>query len=270
MKKQFILIFVIMFVFDIFSEERNIIEEINIYGGRTIERIFDDNEGAVLNFSKLTQYYDSRGSIVKNIFEHTEEIADSTGIAVQINYYRNNIIEKYEMFLTDAFQSLHGFNRLIEEVNEEDVVTRRIWYVNDTIIDISESAEDGFSFYNIEFIYDEYFRDYQPNERGDVITRSGRYIRIKSVIKFDTVLYELDEADFQLMRFFSLGFGIDNIGHYYSKKVRVYSENRSYWLYVQTQLERYVLGQYATIRYYPIGLNKELYLICIGFYDIRR
>jgi hypothetical protein len=268
MRKQFIL--AIMCIFDIFPEERNIIEEVNIYGGRTIERIFDENEKTALNYSKLIQYYDSRDSIVKNVFEHTKERADSTGIIVQINYYRNNIIEKYEMFLTDSFQSLYGFNRLIEEVNEEDVITKRIWYINDAIIDVSESAEDGFSFYNIEFIYDDFFRDYQPNENGDVISISGKYFRIKSVIKFDTVLFELDNNDITLMDSFSNSLRIDNIGQYYSKKVRVYSENRSYWLYVQTQLEQYVLGQDATIRYYPIGLNRELYLICVGFYDIRK
>jgi hypothetical protein len=98
---------------------------------------------------------------------------------------------------------------------------------------------------------------------------SGRYISIRSVIKFDTVLFELDDNNITLLDRFSRRFEVDNFGQCYSRKVRVFSENRSYWLYVQTQLEQYILGQNATIRYYPIGLNRELYLVCVGFYDIR-
>jgi hypothetical protein len=254
-------------IIDIFPEGRNIVEEINIYGGRTIEQILDDSERT--NYSRLLLYYDSGNNIVKQIFELTDEITDKTGIKTQINYYRNNLIEKYEIFLTDDFQNLYGFNRLIEEVNAENIITRRIWYINDIIIDVSELVEDRFPFYNIEFIENEFFGEYEPNENGDVISMSGRYISIRSVIKFDTVLFELDDNDITLLYILSRRFEVDNFGQYYSRKVRVFYESRTYWLYVQTQLEQYILGQDATIRYYPIGLNRELFLVCVGFYDIR-
>ena len=270
MKKQFVLILFFICTSGIFPEERNVIEEINIYGGRTIEQIYNVSEQAELNYSRLIQYYDSENSIVKRVFEIRKETTETTGVEIQVNYYKNNIVERYEMFLSDNFHGLYGYNRVIEEVNEEDVITRRIWFIDDLIIDVSETGENNFSLYNIDFIYEEFFRFYEPNERGDVITTSGRYFRTRSVIKFDTVLFELDNADITLMDAFSKTYGIENVGQFYSKKVRVYSENRSYWLYVQTQLEQYVLGQNATIRYYPIGLNRELYLICVGFYDIRK
>jgi len=270
MKNQIIFIFVIMCsAINIFPEERNIIEEKNAYGGRTIEQIFDAAERAKTNFSKLVQYYDSENRIVKQIFEPIDKITDTTGIKMQIAYYKNNIIEKYEMLFTDGFQNLYGYNRLIEEVNAKNVITRKVWYINDTIIDISELAEDKFSFYNIEFIEDELFDGYK-NEKGGTISMSAKYANIRSVIKFDTRLYELDNNDIMLLNIFSTRMGADNFSRYYSKKVKVYSKNRSYWLYVQTQLEKYVLGQDATIRYYPIGFNREMYLICIGFFDIKK
>ena len=271
MRKFMIFILVIMHcVFDVFPEERNILEEVNIYGGRTVEHILDDSERTRANYSRLIQYYDSGNNIVKRIYELTDERTDRTGIKTQINYYRNNFIEKYEMFLSDDFKNLHGFNRLIEEVNTENIITRRIWYINDIVIDVSESSEDRFPFYNIEFIENEFFKEYKPNENGDFITMSARYVSIRSVIRFDTVLFELDDSDITLLDIFSKRFEVDNFGQHYSKKVRVYSENRTYWLYVQTQLEQYILGQDATIRYYPMGLNRDLNLICVGFYDIRR
>jgi hypothetical protein len=256
-------------VINIFSEESNIIERMNVFGGITVERVYNDIESAKTNYSKLIEYYDSERKIVKRLFESTDIVINRTGIKIQINHYRNDIIEKYEMFFSDEYKYVHGFNRLIEEVNFEDKVISSIWYNNDIILDISRLDENNvYEFFNIEFIENEFFSDYQPNERGDVITTSGRYFRIKSVVKFNSDLVELDNDDIKLMNLFARGFGLDDISHYYSKKIRVFSENNVYWLYVQTQLEQYILGQNATVSYYPIGKNKELYLICVGFYDI--
>ena len=256
-------------VINIFSEESNIIERMNVFGGITVERIYSDIESAKTNYSKLIEYYDSERKIVKRLFESTGIVTGRTGIKIQINHYRNDIIEKYEMFFSDEYKNVHGFNRLIEEIIIENEIIRTIWYNNDIILDISQLGETNiYEFFNVEFIENEFFRDYQPSERGDVITSSGRYFRIKSVIKFNSELIEIDNDDILLLNTFGRSFGIGNISHHYSKKIRVFSENNVYWLYVQTQLEKYVLGQNATVRYYPIGKNKELYLICVGFYDI--
>jgi hypothetical protein len=230
-------------VIDIFSEESNIVERTNAFGGLTVERIYSDIESANTNYSKLIEYYDSERKIVKRLFESAEIVTDKTGIKIQINHYKNDIIEKYEMFFSDEYKNVYGFNRLIEEVNIENEVIRTIWYNNDIILDISRLGENNiFEFFNIDFIENEFFRDYQPNERGDVITTSGKYFRIKSVVKFNTDLVELDNDDIILLNSFARGFGLDNFSHYYSKKIKVFSENNVYWLYVQTQLEEYVLG----------------------------
>jgi hypothetical protein len=145
--------------------------------------------------------------------------------------------------------------------------TKKIWYKDEIILDNYKLDETLFEFYNIEFIENEFFRDYQSSE-NDVIDISGKYFRIRSVIKFDTELIELSDNDIKLMDSFSNAFELNMFSHYYSKKVRVYSKNKVYWLYVQSQLEENILGQTASIKYYPIGLNKELYLICVGFYVI--
>jgi hypothetical protein len=246
----------------------NVEEEHNIYGGRTIERTFDENEILQGNYSKIIQYFDSQDKIIKEIVTPIDSIINETGIKEQIQYYKNDIIEKYEMFFTDKHKSVYGFNRLIEEVNVDGEIIKIIWYNNNIELYISNTMDDGFMFYNIEFLEDEYFEGYEPNEKGDVISISARYIRTKSVIKFGSELVELDVNDYKNMDALASSFGFQNMNHLYSKKIKVYSENRSYWLYVQAQLEQYILGQSATIRYYPIGKNKELYLICVGFYDI--
>jgi hypothetical protein len=269
MKRLFFIVFLVLcIVLNVFSEQINTIEEQNIYGGRTFERIYDVNEQAQLNYSRTTQYFNSEDKIVKIVATPTNAFIDGTGMREQINYYKNGIIEKYEKFFTEQFKITYCFNRLIEEVNIYGETTRRIWYNNDTLLDISEPVNDRFVFYDIEYMEDEYFRDYLPSETGDVISLSARYFRIKSVVKFSTEFFELDANDFLNMRTLASAFGFQDMAHLYSKKIKVYSNNRWYWLYVQTQLEQYINGQNATIRYYPIGKNKELYLICVGFYDI--
>jgi hypothetical protein len=244
-----------------------IIEKMNIYGGKTIEEINRSDELSEVIYTKLIRYYNSNEEVVKIVSVLKNEIIISTGMKEQIQYYENNNIVKYEMLFSDEYYYIYGFNRLIEEVNTEDVVTKKIWYKDEIILSNYELGETLFEFYNIEFIDSEYFRDYQSSE-NDVIDISGKYFRIQSVIKFGTELIELSDNDIKLMDSFSNAFGLDIFSQYYSKKVRAYSDNKVYWLYVQPQLEEYILGQAASIKYYPIGLNKELYLICVGFFDI--
>jgi hypothetical protein len=270
MKYKYLLIFAVVLLSCTktnIAGQNNIIEEINIYGGKTIEETINDDEISEVIYTRLLKYYDSNGDVVKIVYELKNEIIISTGIKEQVQYYTNSNIEKYEMFFTDEYYNIYGFNRLIEEVNIEGVVVKNIWYKDDILLGIHELTDTMFEFYNIEFIEYEFFKDYEPSE-NNVITISGRYFRLRSVVRFGTELIELNDDDIKLMDSFSSSFGLDNITHYYSKKVKVYSGNNTYWLYVQTQLEKYILGQTASIRYYPIGLNKELYLICVGFYDI--
>ena len=268
--KRFILLInlTLIFIFNGFSEQIILLEDLNIYGGKTFERVYNKHEQKSLMYSKLIQYFDSQNIISKGIVINTDTVARNTGIKEQIQYYKNGKIIRYEMLFNDEHKNRHGFNRLIEEVDQNDLVLRTIWYNNDTILDTFEGNADKFQFYDIEYLESEYFEGYQPNDKGDVISLSAKYFSIKSVVRFDTFLIDLDENDIKLMQIFSSSFNLNDISHYYSKKVKVYSENRSYWLYVQTDLEQYILGQKATIKYYPIGKNKEMYLICIGFYDI--
>jgi len=67
------------------------------------------------------------------------------------------------------------------------------------------------------------------------------------------------------------GLGSENMIGLFTKKVRVfYNENRNeyYWLYLQPSLVEHAKGQNATVRHYPISLNGNLRLICVGFLDL--
>jgi hypothetical protein len=238
--KRFILLInlALIFIFNGFSEQIIVLEELNIYGGKTFERVYDEQEQKSLMYSRLIQYFDSHNIISKGIAINTDTVAGNTGIKEQIQYYINGKVIKYEMFFNDEYKSRHGFNRLIEEVDQNDLVLKNIWYNNDTILDTFEGNTDKFQFYDIGYLENEYFAGYLPNDKGDVISLSAKYFRVKSVVRFDTFLIDLDENDIKLMQVFSSSFNLIDYSNYYSKKVKVYSGNRSYWLYVQKDLEQ--------------------------------
>jgi hypothetical protein len=266
------IIFVIFTCFNcilyIFPEQRIVIEELNLYGGNTIEHSFNEQEQIATNYFKLIEYYDFQNQLIKMHVIPVDTVINSSGVEEQVQYYKDGVIWAYEMGFNSEYENIHGYDRLIEEVDSNDVIVKRTYYNDNIILNVSEDREEKFQFYDIDFIDDEFFEDYVQNSRGDIRTMSAKYFAIKSFIKFDSQLVNLDERDIMMMQYFSTSFNVTNFEQYYAKKVKVYSEKKSYWLYVQKSLEEYVLGQYATIKYYPIGRNKELYLICIGFDDV--
>jgi len=252
----------------IISEEMRLIDENNIYGGRTFESLLDYNEQVGSGISRIVRYFDSEDNAIIIEATVTNEFTARTGMIKQINHIRNDMVERYEKHFSEQFEAQHDFNKMIEETNHTGEIIRKAWYHNDILLDYSRSIDDRFEFNNLQYLEEEYFLGYEPNERGDVIILSAKYFRIRLVIRFGTELINLSDSDFRNMRSLSASFGFQSMEHLYRKKVRIFSGNSSYWFYVQTELEPFVLGQKATIRYYPIGLNKEMYLIGIGFYDI--
>jgi hypothetical protein len=133
-------------------------------------------------------------------------------------------------------------------------------------------AKDDFDWHNsgLEEIFikklSEFTKDYKPD--GTKFSISAKYIGTRSVIRFDDHLVDLDATDFEILNYFALGYNAPDFPRYYGKKVRVYYGDKYYWLFMQKQLEGYVRGQNATIKYYPMLWNGELFLLCVGFFDI--
>jgi hypothetical protein len=274
MKKIHYLLILLFSNGNIFSETINLLEENNTFGGKTIETIVDDEDIETKRYSKLIRYYDNINNLVKMIITPSPTIINERGIVKQIDYYNGGGIEKYEMIFSDSFKEIHDYNRIIEEMGNNDLVIKTIWYIDDDIIDIIEHPREmnKFVFYNIKFIENEFLQGYEPNSdpTKDVVTISYKYVSIRSVIKFDAELVDLNNIDVNIIETLLRRFEASDLLSIYTKKVKVYFNNNYYWLFVQKQLEDYVKGQDATISYYPILWNEKLYLLCIGFYDIKK
>jgi hypothetical protein len=221
----------------------------------------------------MTKYYDNNNNLIKLVITFSALVTIETGLIEQIEYYDGDVINKYEMLFSEEFMKLHDFNRAIEFVGENRIILRTIWLVNDTVIDIVDHPQsmNSFQFYNIDFIKNELLVYYEPNTEMDSSVISGKYVTIRSLIKFHTDLVELTENDYNILRRFTTFYDIGITPSFitsYKKKVRVYYEDNYYWFFVHSQFERHINGQFATIRYIPHLWNGELYLLGIGLYSL--
>jgi len=272
------IIFILLFTFSsfsIFSETTNIIEEVNEYGGVTVERI--SSNSSVQGWIRMIDYYNSIDHLIVRIITPSQIITNERRIYMQINYYTNNNVEAYEIFFTEEHAGIHDYNKMVEVIGNDNLIVRTIWYYNTQIIDSNNHPNDPnrFQFYNLGFLGNEFKKMHQEMSQmpsdGDLFTMSQKYFAIKSVIRFDTVVYDLDNTDISILRARLSGLGSEHMIGLYTKKVRVFhndNRNEYYWLYLQTSLVEPVKGQYATVRYYPISWNGNLRLICVGFYDL--
>lgn len=272
MVRKFLLTLFFLASTNVFSETVNTIETTNAYGGKTIEVINDIDSIETERWSKIIEFYDTSNSLVKRVITPSPTIINERGIREQINYYKDGVIEKYEMKFTDEFIKLHDFDKLVELVYNGNLTITTIWYKNDNVIDAINYPQDMhlFEFYNIKFIETEFLGMHTPKKsrKNDEMITSGKYTRIRSIVKFDTKLVDLDKQDIAIITLLTGQFGQPDFKNYYKKKVRVSYEGNYYWLFVQTIWEEHIKGQDVTVKYYPVSYNEKLYLLCVGFFEI--
>ena len=274
MKKTIIFILFVLLAANIFPEKVKTLKGVNIYGGETIEITIDKKDIETEKYSKMTQYYDNEKNIVKVVAILAPSIVKERGIIEQINYYKDKNIVKYEMKYSKAFQKNHDYNRVVEEVGDNEVIVRTIWYRDNDIIDVIDYPEDTarFQFYTMQYIEKELqlvLKETDGDNNSIVI--SAKYDRIRSLVKFDTKMFDLEKEEITLIQHLGMTFGNDpNFQRYYRKKVQVYSGNKKYWLFVQIPWEDQVKGQEVTIKYYPVLWKKQLYIMGIGFFEIQK
>jgi len=272
MNRVYFLLVLFALGLNVFPQTVKVLEKKNSYGGNTVERINAKDKVEAERWAKVIEYYDGSDIVVKRIFTLSQTLIKETGIIEQTNYYNGAAITRYEMKYTEEFIKTHDFDKMTEDVGNGGFTVRTIWYKGNNIIDVIDYPEDinRFPFYNIKYLESVYISpNSDASERNRVLFEmSAKYPRIRSVVKFDTELFDLDELDVEGIKWLGLQFGQPDFIKYYSKKVKVYHKNSYYWLYVQRQVEDAVKGQEATIRYYPMARDKKLYLMCIGFFDV--
>jgi hypothetical protein len=102
---------IIVFGGSLFPDERKTAEEFNNYGGKTFEITIDEENIEKMQYSKMQEYYNFAGELVKRIITPSAALTNESCIKEQIDHFKNDIIEKYEMTFTDAFKVVHDFNR---------------------------------------------------------------------------------------------------------------------------------------------------------------
>ena len=274
--KHLLVLFIFTFSgFCLFSETINELEKINQYGGVTIERLNNEDESLTKGWTRMVEYFNDSRQIIARVLSLTQSVSKEKGIIEQIIYYDgNNNVEAYEMLFSDEHTNIHDYDKVVEFIGGNNMVIRTMWFKNNQIIDRIDYPDDPnrFQFYNIEFLNNEFQNvikeiSPQPPSRGEFFF-SQKYISIRSVIKFDTEIFDLNDTDLLIIKTNASRFNALDMIKLYSKKVRVYHNNSYWWLFLQTNLIEHVKGQNATIMYYPIMFNGILYLDCVGFLDL--
>jgi len=250
-------------------------EHINEYGGITIETI---NENHLENnlWVRIRDYYDFESNLVKRVIIPTEFITDARGILQQIEHFdgAGNII-RYEILFSEEFKQRHDHNRVVEivgTINNNRIIAQTFWYRNARLIDFMDFPRNmhAFPFFNIQYIENALIMAHEPNPLGDSIVFSTRYHSIRSFVRFDTELFELDDINNNILRNFAFA-PVVNIPEgflsLFRKKVRVFYGDRYYWFFVHSGHESLVYGQYATIGFIPQLWNGELFLLGLEFFN---
>ncbi|MCL2808675.1 MAG: hypothetical protein FWD24_01275 [Treponema sp.] len=259
----------IILVICLFSSFGNIIEEINEFGGITTV-INNDNLLENPDWLRVFEYYDNNNNLVKAVIIFTETFTKKSGLLEQVNYFIEGNIIGYEMFYSEEHRKMHYFNRAIEMMGQNRIVYRTIWFIDEDVIDVIDYPQgmNDFQFYNLNYIENALYEFYEPDSQRNSSVVSARYYNIRSIIKFDNEFAELNESDRNILNYFTAFGGISpGFLENFKKKVRVYHEDKSYWFFVHSQLEQNINGQYATISYYPLLWNGELYLLGIGLFS---
>lgn len=263
------LLFITM-TFTAFAQEPTVIDAENEYGGVTYERHHSPAQDP--NFSLERLFYNQEKQLRRVDVVVRSEISAENGIETQsIFFNQERRIGNYVMFYSDEYYEIHGVNRLIEYVNERDEVTRSEWYADDLYVDFLEDMDiiTRFPYYNLSYLASRMLDDVLPPDGRDVWSFSAKYRGIRSVVRFVSDLLPLTDLDREIISKMGLSMGNDDVAKYYSSKILVSQGGYEFWAYVQPVMEPDLPKKTpTTIRYYVLGYNNELYLVCVALTNI--
>ena len=251
-----------------YPDKKDNAETVNIYGGKTEEIFYDEND--YMNLEKKVDYYDDKNNLMQtDVYPLEETILESGIIKQEILYTNSGIVKQYNMYFSDIYFKEHGINYLIEYVDWNDNIIKTEWYINDKLVDSSTDINyaQNFPYYNLNFLKSEIFELGQTSEDRDVITTSGKYRGIRTVAVCGGDVENLTDEDYKILSYIGNSLGYEGIEDIYKYKTIVEDNGVKYTMFIQNGLETHFPSDgIMSIRYYFIGYNNELYLALVGLY----
>jgi hypothetical protein len=244
----------------------------NPWGGKTEIMVFEGDEARKRQATKMVYFFDKEGELAEVQVTIHPEVTLSSGIVVQRFFYREEKPWKYEMEYSEDHIADTGYTKVIEYVGKRDKLIKIEWYHGETLLDETDKIESfkRFQFLKLSRLEELMAELYDPNYPKDQIGISAKYNSLRSTVNFIGEPVKIDELDVMLLEYICQNMGNVSFAKKYILKVLAEEDGHEYWVYMQKELIPHVhSGARATIRYYNIQYNGKLFLMCVGFFDVK-
>lgn len=268
MKKTFfVILFCLITIFYVTGEEKTVLSEINVYGGKTIQYVFSpqDKYGDDIRFSYYL--YNQKNELMEVIYEFTDTKANDFGYKSQSEKYKNKIVTEYKLELTDEAKKIQGILWKIERVDSNDTIYEYEYFDGVNIAKSNaQSFVENYPFYTLPYLEEVLFEDYEENKKGNMHTFSAKYTKSRTFIEFSSDPVLVNERDREIIDLYFRKSGQQQYTDLYSHKVSIKYLNKEYTCYLQNNFVEYIKkNDKCLLTYVFMGLNKDLILLAVEF-----
>ncbi len=275
-KNILILLLLINLNLFIFCDQEKVIEENNIYNGKTTEIVYKKFQPLSKSLKKVLKYYDENNQVVKVDQFLSDELIKEKEIFRQVDYYNNSgKIEKYEIFYHEDKIKAGNIDKIIEFVDDKDKVINVEHYYNEILIHADNSPELLKNFSKFQFMTLNFSKNFiiesnklKPSDAKILFILDMKYLRGRTIVKYLNVIEDMNDSDYDFLNMWCKSLNASNMYNLYKRKILVEENNEKYWVFMQEQLFEYLKEEKQILIYYYLGgLNENFMLISTGFID---
>lgn len=267
MKKKLIIVLFLSITYYLFGATVTVVDSQNEYGGITEQYDLDPTEKDYEYYHTFFVFYNKYKITQKRHYLLSDSVQVQTGYISQEEIYKNNMIAEYRMQLTEEMSKQQGLTEIIEKINP-DGSTERLGYSdgNKTAYMDPSSFMIKYPVYSLDFLNKEYFSGVEKSDNDENYYFSSKYFKGRSFVRFDKGVKQLNDLDKLLIKLYAKYMGNKDIPNLFTSKTVVYSEGKSYTVYLPDVLVPYIEDNMdCLLAYGLLGCNENLYLLAADF-----
>jgi hypothetical protein len=270
MKMLALSVVLLLFVARLYSETQKEIEGMNLFGGKTISINYEKGDTNYNIVEETRLYYNEDDELVKNVSKLTNEMIKKTDFTFQEQQYENGKIIFYKMYMSDVGIQKHGYDYIIEYINQNGHVKMvKYGFGQTTITESTDNFPYQYTFLQLEYLANQILSDYEQNPKGDRFDFSAKYFQGRSLVLFTSGIQKMNDNDKKYANYYLKSVGQEAKIKYYNWKTKVKEKNKEYIVYIQDGLQQYCKNnEWALITFVVIGVNGELYPLLVAVNEV--
>lgn len=211
-------------------------------------------------FTKHEVVTDSAGHRLRVIHYLTDAYAQQTGFTVQIDEYDpKGYPARFTMISTKDYESITGFSKRTDYVDENDTLLKADFYVGDTYV-FTASADDlkAFSKYPLYRMGRYYEENHSETIKENEYTIETPVFAGTTYVTYLNSTRQIGPHEKYLIASWSKMHGANEFVPVYNKEVLIKEGSKRFWICFQDDLLQYLVPDLKmTVRYYYIGETVE-------------